>query len=536
MSQMFGLIRNRRILALGALTIAIAGLLLLTMNVLSRPVYQTLYSGLDAEDVNRIGAVLNEVGISFDINEAANAVLVDPARSAQARMILAEKGLPKSDKSGYELFDQMGSLGLTTFMQQVTRVRALEGELVRTIQQLDGVKSARVHLALRSEGSLRSRDAGATASVVLRFDGEPAGALAQTVRQIVAAAIPGLKAEDVSVSTTEGRVLASAGEQESAEPNSMLDLETKIASEMRSRVERTLAPVVGLDNLRVSVSAAINLDKSQTQVTDFDPESKVERSMRTVKSSDQTSEGDSTRSVSADQNIPREVTDQSSGGGTSKMRDSKEETVNYELNSKKIDTQSSGYRITRLSAAVVINRGALTNDKGEPIDDAAVKARLAEIEGLVRSAAGIDESRKDSLTVSALQFVKLEISDVDAAPAGGMLDSLTAQLGTIINAAGMILAVVLIIFLGLRPGLKMIASQSIVTAIARPPEVKEIESRSPATAGLERHSPGIALEGLPEHRGGPTSIDKLNRIVGIDVDRAAQVLKSWIQETLKEAA
>jgi flagellar M-ring protein FliF len=529
-----GLIRSRRILALGALTIAIAGLLLVTMNVLSRPVYQTLYSGLDAEDVNRIGAVLNEVGISFDINEAANAVLVDPARSAQARMILAEKGLPKSDKSGYELFDQMGSLGLTTFMQQVTRVRALEGELVRTIQQLDGVKSARVHLALRSEGALRSRDAGATASVVLRFDGDPTGAIAQTVRQIVAAAIPGLKGEDVSVSTTEGRVLASTGDQENAEPNSMLDLETKIADEMRSRVERTLAPVVGLDNLRVSVSAEINLDKSQTQVTDYDPDSKVERSMRTVKSTDQTSEGDSTRSVSADQNIPREVTDQSSGGGTSKMRDSKEETVNYELNSKKIDTQSSGYRITRLSAAVVINRGALTNEKGEVVDDATVKARLAEIESLVRSAAGIDEGRKDSLTVSALQFVKPEIAE--AVPESGMLEPLTAQLGTIINAAGMILAVVLIIFLGLRPGLKMITSQPVVSVSAGNSEVKEIENRSPVTAGLERHSSSAALEGFSEQRSSPTSVDKLNRIVGIDVDRAAQVLKSWIQETLKEAA
>jgi flagellar M-ring protein FliF len=182
---------------------------------------------------------------------------------------------------------------------------------------------------------------------------------------------------------------------------------------------------------------------------------------------------------------------------------------------------------------VVINRGALTNEKGEPIDEAAMKERLAEIEGLVRSAAGIEASRKDSLTVSALQFVKAEVAD--EAPEEGVLEPLVKQLGTLINAAGMILAVILIIFLGLRPGLKFIASQPLAPTVALAPAVREIENR-PAAPGLTNHTPGMALDGLPENRNGPSSIDKLNRIVGIDVDRAAQVLKSWIQETMKEPA
>ena len=122
---------------------------------LSRPQMDVLYSGLDREDVTRIGAALNEAGIQFDVNADGTAVLVSYGQTAAARMLLAEKGLPQSANAGYELFDQLGSFGLTSFMQDVTRVRALEGEIARTIQSLNGVKAARVHIVMADEGSFR---------------------------------------------------------------------------------------------------------------------------------------------------------------------------------------------------------------------------------------------------------------------------------------------------------------------------------------------------------------------------------------------
>ena len=154
---------TRRLSALGLTGLVVFLLVGISGYLLNRPQQEVLYAGLDPQDVTRIGAVLNDSGIGFDINIGGDSVLVEYGNAAKARMLLAQKGLPRSDSAGYELFDKLGSLGLTTFMQQVTKVRALEGELARTIQLIDGIKAARVHLALKSEGSFRGNADQATA-------------------------------------------------------------------------------------------------------------------------------------------------------------------------------------------------------------------------------------------------------------------------------------------------------------------------------------------------------------------------------------
>ena len=138
----------RRLTALAIIGVTIFAVVILGGLYLSRPQLDVLYSGLDRDDVTRIGAALNEAGIKFDVNADGSAVLVSYGQTAAARMLLAEKGLPQSANAGYELFDQLGSFGLTSFMQEVTRVRALEGEIARTIQSLNGVKAARVHIVV----------------------------------------------------------------------------------------------------------------------------------------------------------------------------------------------------------------------------------------------------------------------------------------------------------------------------------------------------------------------------------------------------
>jgi flagellar M-ring protein FliF len=133
----------RRLAVLGLVGLCVFGAVGLGSYYLTRPEYEPLYSGLDSQDVARIGAALQESGISFDVNPEGTSVLVHPAQAARARMLLAEKGLPSSASAGYELFDKMGAIGLTSFMQEITRVRALEGELARTIQGMKGVRGLR---------------------------------------------------------------------------------------------------------------------------------------------------------------------------------------------------------------------------------------------------------------------------------------------------------------------------------------------------------------------------------------------------------
>jgi flagellar M-ring protein FliF len=516
----------KRLSLLGLVGAVIFTLLLVGTYYLNRPVREVVYTGLDTEDVNRIGAALSEVGIAYDVSVSGDAVLVDFGRTAEARMILAEKGLPKSEKSGYELFDQMGSLGLTSFMQQVTRVRALEGELSRTIQQLQGIRSARVHLGLKNEGTFRSKTEQPSASVVIKPDGTAKESLAASVRHIVAAAIPGLNAEQVTVMTTDGQILVTGGDPEGSEPYRKLELEQKIANETRLSAERTLSAIVGPNNLRVSVTAQLNSDRRQITETQFDPESKVERSLRTVKEMDENNNSSGSNSVSVAQNIPQEATQPAAGETAKERKERKEETANYELNSKQTATESVGYSVEKLSMAVLLNKQALLKAQGATPDEAKLTQQISDIEGLVKSAIGFDEKRGDTVRVWAADFVEEELAPVPDS-SSGFVATLQGNLGTIINALALLTGFILVILLGLRPTVKAILASGTPLQVDGPSDPMTAIAAKDGFAGSEDQ---LLLGSQPMN-----AKDKLNKAVEIDVDRAAHVLKQWVGKQKQSA-
>ena len=142
---------------------------------LAQPTFETLYVGLARDDINRIGPALSEAGIGYDVSSDGTSVLVQAGQAARARSILAERGLPRSSGSGYELFDNLGSLGLTSFMQEVTRVRALEGEIARSVRAIEGIQCARVHIVQPDRSSFSARNRQASASVLIQSNGRPSG-------------------------------------------------------------------------------------------------------------------------------------------------------------------------------------------------------------------------------------------------------------------------------------------------------------------------------------------------------------------------
>jgi flagellar M-ring protein FliF len=520
----------RRTVLLGVVATVVLGLMTGSILMLSKAPRQVLYSGLDSEDVSRIGAALSEVGISFDVDENGTTVLVEYGRTAQARMILATKGLPKGEKSGYELFDQMGSLGLTSFMQQVTRVRALEGELVRTIQQLDGVKAARVHLAIKSEGAFRNASEQPSASVVVRADDALTPETAKAIRHIVAAAIPGLRVDQVQVMTTDGQLLSAGGEGEVADTTNMLDLETRVAKLAQDRIDRTLAPILGVNNFRTSVVAKLDIDKRQTTQTKYDPDSKVERSLKTSKSSDQTVDNTSDQAVTAEQNVPTPVETQNTGNSSSKKSENKEETVNYEVDTTQTAVVSQGYDIERLAVAVAINKKALPKpESGTPED------QMRELEALVRSAAGVDDKRNDTLQVTAIDFIQDDAS-MEPVAEPGFMEMLMGNLGAIINGASVLGAVLLIILLGLRPTLKTLIESNGSNALPGPMDGGATPAFPPFEAASALDSAALDSSLPVSVNVGSQSVDMLNKVVGVDVDRAAQVLKRWLEKDEKSAA
>lgn len=526
---------GRRLAILGIVGLGIFAITGFTGYYLSRPSLEVLYAGLDRQDVSRIGSALREAGLSFDVNSDGNTVLVPYGQTAQARMLLAEKGLPHSSNAGYELFDKLGSLGLTSFMQEVTRVRAIEGELARTIQTMRGVKAARVHIVLPDEGSFRRNREPASASVVIRTEASNDTSSAQAIRHLVSAAVPGMALEGVTVLNTEGMLLASGSDLADTAPAGMLTLEKSVSQEIQDKIRKTLTPYLSMRNFQISVAARLNTDKKQTNETIFYPESRVERSVRVVKEN-QTSQNSSTQApTSVERNLPQDKNQSSDGKQSNEDNQKREELTNYELSSKTITTVSAGYSIDNVSVAVLLNRASLLaslgGDKATP---EMLDKQLSDIQQLISSAAGLRMDRGDTIKVVAVDFADAG-HDLEPVPAQGFMELLMRQSGSLISAGTVLAVAMLLTWFGIRPAVRALLAMPAATSLAQ----------APLLAGPE-HLQSIADANLPQqytHMGDQANLiedltskarrspqKRLEQIVQFDEDQATAILKQWMHQ------
>jgi flagellar M-ring protein FliF len=517
----------RRLAVLALVGVTVFATVALSGYYLSRPDLETLYGGLNANDVSRIGATLREAGITFDINSQGNAVLVRRGQTAQARMLLAEKGLPSSTGAGYELFDKLGSIGLTSFMQEVTRVRALEGEIARTIQGMRGVKAARVHIVLPDSGSFRRNRQPPSASVIVRTESANDFSAGPAIRHLVAAAVPGMTVDQVTVLSTDGTILASGGDSVSASPAKMMGLEKAIGRELQDNIAKTLMPYLGFSNFEISVAARLNTDKRQVNETNFNPESRVERSVRVIKESGNQQNTNSRTPVGVEQNVPAEQATAASGDQSKRSNERKEELTNYEVSSKTTSTTSEGYKIEQLTVAVVINRKRLLASLGQNAAPETVDKQLKEVERLIESAAGIDAKRGDRVTVSALEFQDNQMLEPVASPS--IVVQLLGQLGSIVNALAIVGVAALVIWFGLRPAMNSILeakniSQPSVVAVPAPEQLQAGASPSSVTVDGQPNLIADLTEKL-----GRTPMRRLEQMIDYDEDQAAAILKQWMR-------
>ena len=172
----FASLGQARLMTLIGVGVVSMAIILFAAFYVNKPAYETLYVGLEANDLNQISVALAEASMDFEIGTDGKSLRVPAGNTGKARLLLAERGLPNSANAGYELFDNVGSLGLTSFMQEVTRVRALEGEVGRTIQTINGISAARVHIVMPDVGNFRRGEQKPTASVMIRAG---AGALSR---------------------------------------------------------------------------------------------------------------------------------------------------------------------------------------------------------------------------------------------------------------------------------------------------------------------------------------------------------------------
>lgn len=525
----------------GARRLAIlAGILTLVLVVigvgsvyLNRPAYETLYVGLERSDVNQIGMVLGEAGISFDVGSDGTSVLVAAGNTAQARMLLAEKGLPTSANAGYELFDNVGSLGLTSFMQQITRVRALEGEIARTIQSLAGIKAARVHIVMSERASFRRDEQQPSASVVIRFAGMNAEKTAMSIRHLVAAAVPALSADKVTVLDSAGNLLAAGDDPSNSSAARSLGIEQTVEAQIEDNIRRALSPYLGPDNFRASVKADVNTDTRQTEETIFDPNSRVERSVQSVRANENNSQKQASTPATVEQNLPEAQTTSTDGPQSTSQNDRKEEITNYEINSKRIATVSNGYSVNKMSIAVVVNQQRLIAILGKDAPADQIAARVGDIQKMVASATGFDEKRGDIIDVSAVEFIDGLDGQEIAAP--GMLESVGRYTGSIINAGAFIVVVFLVAFFGLRPMASALTARPAIAgpsfdevqrSLPTPDQTAAISDASPAALTGTSASAAMPLDDLRQKLR-PAPQDRLARMVDLNEERTALILRKW---------
>ncbi|WP_161974129.1 flagellar basal-body MS-ring/collar protein FliF [Rhizobium deserti] len=531
-----------RLIAMGAVGVLSIAIVLAAALYVNKPAYETLYVGLETADLNQVSIALAEANLPFEVGTDGSSIQVPVGSTGKARLLLAERGLPNSANAGYELFDNVGSLGLTSFMQEVTRVRALEGEIGRSIQQIQGVSAARVHIVMPDVGNFRRGEQKPTASVMIRANSTAGRKASSSIRHLVASAVPGLDVDDVTILDSTGQLLAS-GDETGGELNRSLGIVQNVQQEIESNIDKALAPFLGMDNFRSSVTAALNTDSQQIQETVYDPNSRVERSVRTTKEASKSQQAQNDNAATVEQNVPQAAPETGGANGpqSSDQSDKKEEQTNYEINQKTIATTRNSYQIDKVSVAVVVNKGRIAKMVGEPLDQAKVDAYLAEMQKIVQSAAGINSARGDVVTLTAMDFLENQLLD-EAASGPGMVEVLTRNVGGIINSLAFVGVAFLVVWLGLRPLVRSVGGGG-TTAVGTATEGAGLE--------LPDFSPGGASPALMDGFGSDFGFDssddlmggdddggfnrrvkegpekRLARMVEISEERAAKILRKW---------
>ncbi|MBN9673688.1 flagellar basal-body MS-ring/collar protein FliF [Roseibium aggregatum] len=392
-----------RIAAMGAVAAILVGVFAFIILRVTAPQMTTLYNELTLEDSAAIVSQLESQGVQFELARQGGSILVPRDQVARLRMQLASEGLPTGGSIGYEIFDRTDTLGATSFVQNINHLRAMEGELARTIGSLDRIRAARVHLVI-PERELFQRDRRPpSASIVLNVRGSLGPGEIRAVQHLVATAVDGLDPERVSIVDESGRLLASGnGADEDGILSATLQERTvSVESRLRNQIEEILNSVVGPGRARVRVNAEIDYNRLTETTETFDPEGQVVRSTQTKE------EASSAISRNGQVTVANQLPNADAQNGDEGNRDTTaltEEIVNYEISrSTRTEVVEAG-QIKRLSVAVLVDGLYQPDDNGDVAYAPRSQETLDRIAVLVRSAIGFDQQRGDVVEVVNLQF------------------------------------------------------------------------------------------------------------------------------------
>jgi flagellar M-ring protein FliF len=520
-------------MAMVAVTAALIGFFAFVIMRVTTPQMTTLFTDLSVEDSAGIVKDLERQAIPFELRNDGAVIMVPKDKVTRLRMKLAEGGLPKGGGVGYEIFDKSDALGTTSFVQNINHLRALEGELARTIRAIDRIQAARVHLVLPERPLFSRETPEPSASIVVRVRGTLEPQQIRAVRHVVASAVSGLKPQRVSIVDEAGQLLAdgAAGDAD----NSIAD-ERRAGFEkrMRSQVEAIVSSVVGAGRARVQLSADFDYNKI-TQTSDrFDPEGRVLRSSQTREESSATAE--SNGQVTVNNELPgNQNRDNAAARDQSKKT---EETNNYEISrTTKTEVTEAG-RVNRISVAVLVDGSYARNDKGEMVYQERSKEQLDRIATLVRSAIGFDQKRGDQVEVVNLKFAEAPLVVPVGEPSGllGMLQFTKDDVMYVIELGVMMLLGLVVLFMVIRPLVKRILASEEISSLIGDASTPALTDASAQPAGIPGQNliPNATAQMIDvaqvQGQVHAQSVHRVGELAQRNPNETASILRQWLAE------
>ncbi|MAF49834.1 MAG: flagellar M-ring protein FliF [Rhodospirillaceae bacterium] len=530
-----------RLGVMGVVFIAMAMFFVFLMQRFTGTDLELLYSNLDPSDSNQILRQLEAQAVPFQVDANGAQILVPSEDVARLRLSLASEGLPSGSTVGYEIFDDASAIGTTNFLQNVNLVRALEGELARTIRSLKTVRAARVHLVLAQRQLFSREKQRASASVVVNLGGATrlSGEQIASIQHLVAAAVPDLDPSKVSLIDDRGNLLARGDETDSEQSRSGELEDRRITFERRMGAEVTelLEKSVGVGRVKVTVNAGLDFDRISTTEETFDPDGQVVRSTNSIEEQAQSRDAEGTQPVTVGTNLP-DAGSAGEGGQSSTNQESRtEEIVNFEISKRIINHVREIGIVKRLSVAVLVDGITETNEDGDPVYKERSKADMDNLAKLVSTAIGFNEGRGDTVEVINMRFAAIQVEADE--PLDLFFGLEKNDLLRIAEVVVLSILAILVILLVVRP-LVSRAFEALPAAAAAA-EQKLLEQQAAATAAL------AAPEGVPldegedqfeelididrvEGRVRASSVKKVGEIVEKHPEEALSIIRTWLYQ------
>ena len=523
-----------RLIAAGSVGLSIVGALIFLFIWAGETTYTPLMSNLNPDDAANIIRVLRDKKIPFKVDPSGKNISIPPESVHQLRLELATQGLPQSSVVGYEVFDKQ-SLGTTSFVQKVNQKRALEGELMRTINTIRGVRRSRVHLAMPQKSTFVEDQKKSTASVVVDLD--PGVVLTEKqvfgIGTLVARAVEGMDPTDVVVVDSNGKTLSkNVSDSLAATTTTQLEFQQKLEGDLEKRVESILGRVVGEGHVSAKISAELDFSQVAETQTTYDADGAAIHSVERRNDSINMTRPGVSGPAGATANLPGQPP-----AGSSEIKSDTNKTnevVNYNVPQTVRRVSRPSGTIKRLSVAVLVDgkqvRTAGKDGVVQSKSEAWPAEKLKEFETIVASSLGIDRKRGDVLEIKNMEFTREDFDEAQRIIAEKERKSYLQSM-LIWSVVGLLIG--LFFFFVVKPFIRWITENTVESVDAYLPQtIEELEKlqKNSALPGLEEAVPVLPEKMDPEKVEGEMIKEKIITLIDANPHKAALILKDWLHK------